>query len=292
MASWYFQLDGTQVGPMTSSDLKRHVVAGRIHPTTLVRKGEDGKWYPARKVQGLLLTDLADEAPVSVKLHCRLLPVPSVLTDLAAEAPVSVAGQSGTEIVCGQCHGRMTVSTLGIVAACPHCGTQLSVAAPNESPAASRPNKNLMPCPDCNHLVSYRAESCPSCGCLLDELDEWDELDKPTHTHFSYPSSNASRQSSPVARQSTGGVNFITAHDVNGDGTPDLFVMHNTQQIGRDIEGFISDISTSSPKDLALMFGFFVLLLTPVSIILYFAAFQSEDLEWFCKSMGWLPQDL
>lgn len=33
----------------------------------------------------------------------------------------------------------------------------------------------------------------------------------------------------------TRGVQIITAHDLNGDGTPDMFVAHNTEQIGRAI---------------------------------------------------------
>ena len=35
-----------------------------------------------------------------------------------------------TEVSCGQCHGRLLVETLGVVVACPHCGTHLSIPAP------------------------------------------------------------------------------------------------------------------------------------------------------------------
>ena len=32
--------------------------------------------------------------------------------------------------------------------------------------SASRPSSsNLMPCPDCEHLVSIHASNCPQCGC-------------------------------------------------------------------------------------------------------------------------------
>lgn len=34
------------------------------------------------------------------------------------------------EVSCGQCHGRLLVETLGVVVACPHCGTHLSIPAP------------------------------------------------------------------------------------------------------------------------------------------------------------------
>lgn len=39
-----------------------------------------------------------------------------------------------TEVSCGQCHGRLLVETLGVVVACPHCGTHLSIPAPEPTP--------------------------------------------------------------------------------------------------------------------------------------------------------------
>ena len=39
------------------------------------------------------------------------------------------------EVSCGQCHGRLLVETLGVVVACPHCGTHLSIPAPVPEPA-------------------------------------------------------------------------------------------------------------------------------------------------------------
>lgn len=40
-----------------------------------------------------------------------------------------------TEVSCGQCQGRLLVETLGVVVACPHCGTHLSIPAPEPAPA-------------------------------------------------------------------------------------------------------------------------------------------------------------
>lgn len=34
------------------------------------------------------------------------------------------------------------------------------------------PNPNLMPCPECQGLVSIRAASCPKCGCALKSADD------------------------------------------------------------------------------------------------------------------------
>jgi hypothetical protein len=39
-----------------------------------------------------------------------------------------------TEVSCGQCQGRLLVETLGVVVACPHCGTHLSIPAPEPVP--------------------------------------------------------------------------------------------------------------------------------------------------------------
>ena len=40
-----------------------------------------------------------------------------------------------TEVMCGQCHGRLLIETLGVVVACPHCGVHLSIPAPPPEPA-------------------------------------------------------------------------------------------------------------------------------------------------------------
>ena len=44
-----------------------------------------------------------------------------------------------TEVSCGQCQGRLLVETLGIVVACPHCGTHLSIPLPTPEPVLAPP---------------------------------------------------------------------------------------------------------------------------------------------------------
>ena len=51
---WYFQVMGTEVGPLTSAELMEKVAIGQIQPDTLVRSGKDGKWVPADRWKGLL----------------------------------------------------------------------------------------------------------------------------------------------------------------------------------------------------------------------------------------------
>ncbi len=51
---WYFQVMGSEVGPLTSAELMEKVQIGQIQPDTLVRSGKDGKWVPADRWKGLL----------------------------------------------------------------------------------------------------------------------------------------------------------------------------------------------------------------------------------------------
>jgi hypothetical protein len=54
MASqWYYRAEGQTVGPVSSSELRRLALEGRITRDTRVRKGSDGEWVPAERVNGL-----------------------------------------------------------------------------------------------------------------------------------------------------------------------------------------------------------------------------------------------
>lgn len=65
-----------------------------------------------------------------------------------------------TEVCCGQCQGRLLVETLGVVVACPHCGTHLSIPAPSpllppdpgpaSSPLPQAPAEPVSPPPTSN----------------------------------------------------------------------------------------------------------------------------------------------
>ncbi len=60
---WYFQVMGTEVGPLTSAELMEKVQIGQIQPDTLVRSGKDGKWVPADRWKGLLPSKSEPTAP-------------------------------------------------------------------------------------------------------------------------------------------------------------------------------------------------------------------------------------
>ena len=36
------------------------------------------------------------------------------------------------EVSCGNCHGRLLIEQPGVVVACPHCGTHLTIEAPDD----------------------------------------------------------------------------------------------------------------------------------------------------------------
>ena len=54
MASqWFYNVMGEQAGPISSHELKLLAERGTIARDTLVRKGFDGTWVPAQRMQGL-----------------------------------------------------------------------------------------------------------------------------------------------------------------------------------------------------------------------------------------------
>jgi hypothetical protein len=56
---WFVQHGGKQYGPLSAANLKKLATEGKITATTSVRKGEDGAWVPASRVQGLFATQAA-----------------------------------------------------------------------------------------------------------------------------------------------------------------------------------------------------------------------------------------
>ncbi len=54
MASWYFQLMGETVGPLTSVELRERALSRQITAETLVTKDGTDRWVTANRVSGLL----------------------------------------------------------------------------------------------------------------------------------------------------------------------------------------------------------------------------------------------
>ena len=52
--TWYYQSDSGVVGPISSAELRRLVELGIVRPTTRIRRGEAGSWFPAEGIQVVL----------------------------------------------------------------------------------------------------------------------------------------------------------------------------------------------------------------------------------------------
>ncbi len=61
---WYFQVMGSELGPVSSVELKQRAQRGQIQADTLVRAAPDGKWQSADRIKGLI--DPPAVAPVPV----------------------------------------------------------------------------------------------------------------------------------------------------------------------------------------------------------------------------------
>lgn len=51
---WYLLQGDTDLGPMSTSELKRMAADGKIGPRDLVRKEGSTRWVPASAIEGLL----------------------------------------------------------------------------------------------------------------------------------------------------------------------------------------------------------------------------------------------
>lgn len=73
MASeWYFQLGTSTLGPVTAGSLLERAADGRLSPADPVRKGADGKWARAGRVQGLKFPE-AGPPPIPNRISAPLV---------------------------------------------------------------------------------------------------------------------------------------------------------------------------------------------------------------------------
>jgi hypothetical protein len=72
MASWYFQKNGTQIGPISDSELRQAALSGSIKEETQIRTETSG-WNNARSVKGL---KFAEPEPTMEEVFYTPPPVP------------------------------------------------------------------------------------------------------------------------------------------------------------------------------------------------------------------------
>jgi len=51
--AWYYEMMGSELGPVSGAELIEKAKRGQIQPDTRVRSGKDGKWQFAERVRGL-----------------------------------------------------------------------------------------------------------------------------------------------------------------------------------------------------------------------------------------------
>lgn len=59
--AWYYEVMGSELGPISSADLIDKAQRGQIQPDTRVRSGPEGKWQFAERVKGLFPAPPAPE---------------------------------------------------------------------------------------------------------------------------------------------------------------------------------------------------------------------------------------
>lgn len=93
---WFYQANGKELGPVSSSELKSLADSGVLTPASSIRQNSSFKWYEARRVTGLFPSDCSDlnqsgnsepgttpspsNTPPPLVLGQNLLPGESVIT--------------------------------------------------------------------------------------------------------------------------------------------------------------------------------------------------------------------
>src|SRR2546421_11650689 len=77
-----------------------------------------------------------------------------------------------SSVKCSQC-GLVNFATADV---CKRCGNafakdEYKSEQPSTAPPQQTQNPNLTPCPDCAHLCSHMAETCPNCGRFLQQIE-------------------------------------------------------------------------------------------------------------------------
>jgi hypothetical protein len=101
MREWFFQSMGQAVGPINGAELQAKAAAGAIDRESLVRKGADGKWVKAGKVQGLIFRPVdgsaGHDAPAAAPSPDEFQPWEDLAAGFAALPLQSTAESSAIE---------------------------------------------------------------------------------------------------------------------------------------------------------------------------------------------------
>ncbi len=84
---WYIQHGGKQYGPLTSANLKKLAAERKITPSTNVRRGAEGNWVPASRVQGLFGASSSAPATAAASPPTTKTPQPDAPPPSPLDAP-------------------------------------------------------------------------------------------------------------------------------------------------------------------------------------------------------------
>ena len=71
---WFCNLAGSEIGPLTPSQVKQLAAEGRLRKDDFVRKGTEGSWVRAEQVKGLFDTPPVAPSPVQSSSDPPTLP--------------------------------------------------------------------------------------------------------------------------------------------------------------------------------------------------------------------------
>jgi hypothetical protein len=109
---WYYEVMGSPVGPITSTELKTCVLTRRILPETRIRLGDDGKWQTADRVKGLF-----DGAPPAPKPQADAKPVAQAAARPATPAKPASAAETGTTEIATMQTAEIKISVASVTPA-------------------------------------------------------------------------------------------------------------------------------------------------------------------------------
>lgn len=96
--SWFCNVEGRQIGPLTTKQIKALAGSGRIDSQTPVRRGHDGKWRRATAFRGLLPEESAEVSAPPVRKRRPPVAAEMPVAEPVAAPAIAVAVPAGVAV--------------------------------------------------------------------------------------------------------------------------------------------------------------------------------------------------